>query len=138
MLCLAIIPVTIKLCKIEFRFGLSRERFADGIKNTLPAAGSYTLGFIIANTINSMPFGNTPSLVRILVESIVTVIFAAFLEEVLLRGLLVNVFMQIFKKTKHATLLSVLVASVFFSIGHVPSVLDQGLLMCLFRFAYPF
>ena len=108
------------------------------IKNTLPVAGVFVLGFILANTINSLPLGNAPSLGRILIEGLVTVFFAAFLEEMLLRGRLINVFMQIFHRSKHVTLLSVLVASAFFAVGHVPSVIDRGLFMCLFRFGYPF
>lgn len=138
MLCLLLIYAVIRLGKVEIRLGLTGDRLAEGIKQTLPAAVIYTLGFILANTVNSLPLGNTPSAARILVESVGTVFFAAFLEEVLLRGLFVSLFMVVLRKSKHANLLSVLIASSFFAIGHVPSVLGQGLFMCLFRFAYPF
>ena len=138
MLCLLLIYTTIKVCRVGIRFGLTKDGLSEGIKNTLPIGLFYILGYLVANTINSLPLGNTPSLVRILVETVITVFFAAFLEEVLLRGLVLNLFAQLFKRSKHAVLISVVISSAFFAIGHVPSVINEGLLMCLFRFAYPF
>lgn len=138
MLCLLVIYAVIRLCKPDIHLCLTGDRLAEGLKDTLPAAGIYILGFIIANTLNSLPLGNTPTPARILIEGLVTVFFAAFLEELLLRGLLITFFTKIFRKSKHVTSLSVIISAIFFAIGHVPSVINQGLFMCLFRFAYPF
>ena len=77
-------------------------------------------------------------LIRLLLEGILYYSLTAIIEELLLRGLLFNFFNEIFKKSKNRILIAAIISSLLFAIGHVPSVLNQGLLVCLFRFIYPF
>ncbi len=59
------------------------------------------------------------------------------MEELLLRGLVLNVFEGYFKNLKHKTMIAIFISTFLFALGHTIGVLNSGIGMILFKFFYP-
>ena len=76
-----------------------------------------------------MPFDRQPSVVKVLVEGVIYYIGVAVIEELYVRGLLLNLIEKICAKRKNSTLIAVVLSSVIFGLGHIFGVLNQSLLV---------
>lgn len=138
ILCVLIVYSIIKIFKVNLNFRIRKDNLLKGIKETILISSIVIVFYGVEFFINYSPLNNSPSIIRLLLEGIVYYSLTAIIEELLLRGLLFNFFNEIFKKSKNRILIAAIISSLLFAIGHVPSVLNQGLLVCLFRFIYPF
>lgn len=138
ILCILIIYSVIKIFKVNLDFKIRKDNLLKGIKDTILISSIVIVFYGVEFFINYSPLNNSPSIIRLLLEGIVYYSLTAIIEELLLRGLLFNFFNETFKKSNNRILIAAIVSSLLFAIGHVPSVLGQGFIICLFRFIYPF
>lgn len=115
----------------EWRFGLSPDGLAEGLKkHGLPALIA-TAAVAASFCIGLYPFDNTPTVWRVLIEGIVYYIGVGVMEELYLRGLLQNVIEKLFGSRRHASLWAVLITSALFGAGHIFGALGQPVLTIL-------
>ncbi len=70
-------------------------------------------------------YNNTPSAEKIIVEGLVYYIGVGIIEELYIRALLLNIIERLAYKTKHATLIAIIVSSVLFGLGHIFGMIGQ-------------
>jgi len=137
LLCILITFLAIKIFKVEYPLGFTKNGLANGLLKSLPVALVTIVIFAVANIIAGYPLTNTPSVLRVVLEGVIFFIIVGFMEELLLRGLVLNAFEGILAKSKHKTALAIMISSVFFAAGHIPAFIDQGIVIILFKFIYP-
>lgn len=138
LLCILIVFLTFKIFKVDFKLGFTKNGLVNGLKNNVVVALIMIFVFAVAQFTNSYSLlGNTPSIARIIIEGILMYIIVGVMEELLLRGLVLNMFEGFFQKSKHKVLIAIIVSSVLFALGHVPAVLNLGIGIILFKFFYP-
>lgn len=76
-----------------------------------------------------LTFDSNPSIWKVLVEGIIYYIGVAIVEELYVRGLLLNLIEKISYKSKHSTLIAIIISSVIFGIGHIFGVLGEPILV---------
>lgn len=76
-----------------------------------------------------LTFDSNPSIWKVLVEGIIYYIGVAIVEELYVRGLFLNLIEKISYKSKHSTLIAIIVSSVIFGIGHIFGVLGEPILV---------
>lgn len=103
----------------NWQLGLTKANFCTGIKE-------YGLSGLLIFTISSIafyvglkPFDNEPSVLKVVIEGFVYYIGVAVIEELYIRGLLLNIIERLLHKTKYATTSAIIVSSVIFGIGHI-------------------
>ena len=75
------------------------------------------IGFV-AFYVGLRPFDKHPSIIKVLVEGVIYYIGVAIVEELYIRGLLLNLIEKIFYNNKNQTLIAVVLSSVIFGLGH--------------------
>lgn len=76
-------------------------------------------------------FDANPSIWKVLIEGIIYYIGVAIVEELYVRGLLLNMIEKISYKSKNSTLIAIIISSVIFGIGHIFGVLGEPILVIL-------
>lgn len=90
------------------------------------------VGFI-AFYVGLSPFDRQPSIWKVLMEGVIYYVGVAIIEELYLRGLLLNLMEKVFAKRKNSTLIAVVLSAVVFGVGHIFGVLNQSLLVIVSR-----
>ena len=110
----------------DWHFGFTTNGLMRGLKQYgIPGILIAILGFF-AVYVGLMPFDLQPSLAKVAVEGVVYYIGVAIVEELYVRGLLLNLIEKLFSKSKHGTCLAIICSSVIFGLGHIPGVLGQS------------
>lgn len=115
----------------NWRLGLN----VNGIKLGLKEYGS--VGFIagiisgIAFYIGLQPLNYNPTIWKVLIEGVIYYIGVSLVEELYVRGLLLNLIEKIFAKSNCKTLIAIITSSVIFGLGHIFGVLDQPILVII-------
>lgn len=113
----------------EWRLGFTMQKLSFGIKK-YGAIGvlAAVIGFI-AFFVGLMPFDYQPSAAKVIVEGIVYYIGVAIIEELYVRGLLLNIIEKLFYKNQNSTLIAVVLSSAIFGLGHIFGALGQPTLV---------
>ena len=123
------------MCRIflirEWRFGLTGTGIAEGLKKYGLPAVIATVAVAAAFCIGLVPFDNTPTVWRVVIEGIVYYIGVGIMEELYLRGLLQNVIGKLFGDRKNAALYAILITSFLFGLGHIFGALGQPVVTIL-------
>ncbi len=82
----------------------------------------------IAFIVGLHPFDNEPTAIKVIIEGFIYYIGVAFIEELYIRGLLLNIIEKLFPRSRKATLYAVIVSSMIFGIGHIFGVLGSSVL----------
>lgn len=122
-----VFPVLKFLCP-DWKLGLNAEGIAFGFKKY--GAVGIAVGILsgAAFYIGLQPFDYKPTVLKVLVEGIIYYFGVAFVEELYVRGLLLNLIEKLFAKSKNKTAIAVVSSSLIFSIGHIFGVLGQPFL----------
>ena len=88
------------------------------------------MGFV-AFYIGLKPFDFKPSLPKVLIEGVIYYIGVAIIEELYVRGLLLNLIERLFEKKANSTNIAIVVSSVIFGLGHIFGVLNQPILVII-------
>ena len=119
-----------KFCP-NWHLGFTTEGLKEGIKQYgLPG---FAVGIIcfIAFYIGLRPFDVQPSMEKVLVEGIIYYIGLAIIEELYVRGLLLNVIEKWFANSKNSKVIAIVLSSVIFGLGHIFGVLNQSPLVII-------
>lgn len=79
----------------------------------------------IAFYIGLQPFNYRPTIWKILIEGIIYYFGVAFVEELYVRGLLLNIIEKLLSTNKNKTVIAVVFSSLIFGLGHIFGVLGQ-------------
>lgn len=109
----------------EWYFGLQLKGIKEALKKYgLPSVGA-TILVLMAFCIGLLPFDNSPTVFRVIVEGVVYYIGLGIIEELYLRGLLQNIIETWFGKQQNAALYAIFIASALFGMGHIFGVIGQ-------------
>ncbi len=123
--------LTLKYLCPNWKLGLN----TNGVKMGLKKYGiiGIIVGIIsgVAFYIGLQPFNYNPTIWKVLIEGIIYYIGVAFVEELYVRGLLLNLIEKVFIKSNNKTTTAIITSSVIFGLGHVFGVLGQPLLVII-------
>ncbi|MDR0812924.1 MAG: CPBP family intramembrane metalloprotease [Oscillospiraceae bacterium] len=84
------------------------------------------------------PFDNSPTAMRVIIESVIYNISLAIIEELYVRGLLQNTLRGAFAKSRRGALYAVLLSSAIFGVGHIPGSIGQPVLVVIGQVLWTF
>lgn len=112
----------------EWQLGFTAKGLTDRLKRYgLIGAITAVMGFA-AFYVGLKPFDRQPSAAKVLVEGVIYYIGVAIIEELYVRGLLLNIIEKLFYKKQNSTLIAVILSSAVFGLGHIFGTLGQPLL----------
>lgn len=123
--------LTLKYLCPDWKLGFNKN----GLKNGFKKYG--TVGIVvgvisgIAFYIGLKPFNSHPTIWKVLIEGIIYYIGVAIVEELYVRGLLLNLIEKLCCKRKNNTIIAIILSSVIFGLGHIFGVLGQPLLIII-------
>lgn len=115
----------------KWGLGLNKNGFTYGLKRYGLIGFSVALIGLIAFYVGLMPFDKSPSLEKVIVEGVVYYIGVALVEELYIRGLLLNLIEKLFSKKENATFIAIVLSSTIFGIGHIFGTLGQPMLVII-------
>lgn len=115
----------------NWKLGLNKKNLKNGLKKYGIVGIIVGLITFIAFYIGLKPFNYSPTILKVLIEGIIYYIGVAIVEELYVRGLLLNLIEKICHKKKNDTLIAIIVSSVIFGLGHIFGVLGQPLLIII-------
>ena len=119
---------TFKYLCPSWKLGFNKNGIVSGLKK-------YGLIGIVVGIISGIAFfigltlDASPSIWKVLIEGIIYYIGVAIVEELYVRGLLLNLIEKISYKSKNSTLIAIIVSSVIFGLGHIFGVLGEPILV---------
>lgn len=123
--------LTLKYLCPNWKLGLSKNGLIKGLKKY--GTAGILAGVItgIAFYIGLQPFDYSPTIWKVLVEVIIYYLGVAFVEELYVRGLLLNLIEKLLSKKKNRVMIAVVLSSVIFGLGHIFGVLGQPILLII-------
>ncbi len=115
----------------SWRLGLNKHGLLTGLKKYGIAGIAVGIVSGIAFYIGLRPFDYKPTIWKILVEGIIYYFGVAFVEELYVRGLLLNLVEKLLTKNKNKAIIAVILSSVIFGLGHIFGTLGQPLLVII-------
>lgn len=109
----------------DWRLGLGMDGLACGMKEYGVIGISTALAGLIAFFVGLFPFDNHPSAAKIIVEGVIYYVGVAIVEELYVRGLLLNLIEKMFAKRKNSTMIAVVSSAAIFGLGHIFGTLGQ-------------
>ncbi len=119
----------LKILCPNWKLGFTKTGLIDGFKKYgIVGIAVAVMGFI-AFYVGLLPFDRQPSTAKVLVEGVIYYVGVAIVEELYVRGLLLNLIEKMLAKNKANTLISVILSSVIFGVGHIFGTLNQPVLV---------
>lgn len=115
----------------NWELGLKKDGFVKGFKKYGLAGIIVAIIGFIAFYVGLKPFDLQPSIFKVLIEGIIYYIGVAIIEELYVRGLLLNFIEKLFDKIKNKTIIAIVLSSVIFGLGHIFGVLNQPILVII-------
>lgn len=117
----------------EWRLGVTTQKLSFGLKKYGAIGVIAAVIGLIAFYVGLMPFDFQPSAAKVIVEGVVYYIGVAVIEELYVRGLLLNIIEKLFYKNQSNTLIAVVLSSLIFGLGHIFGALGQSALVIVSR-----
>ena len=123
--------LTLKYLCPSWKLGLNKNELKNGFKKY--GIIGIIVGIIsgIAFYIGLKPFNYNPTIWKVLIEGIIYYIGVAIVEELYVRGLLLNFIEKLGYKKKNNTIIAIILSSVIFGLGHIFGVLGQPILIII-------
>lgn len=123
--------LTLKYFCPNWKLGLNKKRLTTGLKKY--GVIGIIVGVItgIAFYIGLRPFNYSPTIWKVLIEGVIYYIGVAIVEELYVRGLLLNLIEKICYKKRNNTIIAIITSSVIFGLGHIFGVLGQPILIVI-------
>ena len=112
----------------KWDFGLGTRGLLSGIKKFGLSGLIIFLFSTLAFVVGLMPFDNKPTVVKVVIEGFIYYIGVAFIEELYIRGLILNIIEKLLYKKQNATLYAIVTSSAIFGVGHIFGTLGSSLL----------
>jgi membrane protease YdiL (CAAX protease family) len=107
--------------------GLNRRGLWNGLKKYGLAGALALVVSFFAFYIGLKPsFTTTPTIWKVLIEGFVYYIGVGIIEELYVRGFLLNIIEKLFKKSQNAVFWAVVISSLVFGLGHIPAALGSS------------
>lgn len=129
---IGILAFVVKKCFCpNWRLGFQKDGLIVGLKKY--GIIGFVVGIItcIAFYIGLQPFDASPSFWKVIVEGVIYYIGVAIVEELYVRGFLLNIIEKLFYKSKNKTVIAVILSSVIFGLGHIFGTLGQPFLVII-------
>lgn len=108
--------------------GLSGKGLAAGLRRFLPFGLLMTAVTMLAFYLGLLGrYDYAPTVWKVLIEGIVYYIGVAVIEEIYIRGLLLNILRRLFSRRRQAALLAILLSSCLFGLGHIVGMIGLDL-----------
>lgn len=117
----------------KWKLGFTKIGLIDGFKKYGIIGVAVAIVGFIAFYVGLSPFDRQPSIGKLLVEGVIYYVGVAIIEELYVRGLLLNFIEKMFAESKNSALIAVILSSVIFGVGHIFGVLNQSLLVIVSR-----
>lgn len=117
----------LKILCPDWKLGLGKTGFVVGFKKYGVIGILIAIVGFVAFYVGLMPFDRQPSVAKVLVEGIIYYVGVALIEELYVRGLLLNLIEKIFSMSKYKTVIAVVLSSLIFGFGHIFGTLGQPL-----------
>ena len=111
----------------KWKLGFTKIGLIDGFKKYGIIGVAVAIVGFIAFYVGLSPFDRQPSIAKVLVEGILYYVGVAMIEELYVRGLLLNLLEKMFIKSNNSTLIAVVLSATVFGVGHIFGVSDQSL-----------
>lgn len=123
--------LTLKYLCPNWKLGLTRNNLKSGLKKY--GMVGIVVGIIsgIAFYIGLKPFNYSPTIWKVLIEGIIYYIGVAIVEELYVRGLLLNLIEKLCFKKENNTMIAIILSSVIFGLGHIFGVIGQPILIII-------
>lgn len=119
-----------KFCP-HWKLGIHTEGLKDGLMK-YGLAGFITLVItLISFCIGLRPFDQHPSIWKVLIEGFIYYIGVGIIEELYVRGLLLNGLEKLLGARKNATFWAIMIASLIFGLGHIFGTLGSPLIVII-------
>jgi membrane protease YdiL (CAAX protease family) len=115
----------------NWKLGLNKNNLAVGLINYGIAGIIVGIITCIAFCIGLQPFDYSPTIWKVLIEGIIYYFGVAFVEELYVRGLLLNIIEKIFSKKDNKVMIAIITSSVIFGLGHIFGVIEQPILIVI-------
>lgn len=120
------------LCS-DWKLGFKKEGLVAGLKKYGVIGVIVAVIGFISFYVGLAPFDLKPSVLKVIIEGIIYHIGVAIIEELYVRGLLLNLIERLCEKRKNKTIIAVMLSSVLFGLGHVFGVLNQSVLVIIIK-----
>ncbi len=117
--------LTLRFLCPEWKLGLQKDGLLSGMKKYGMQGVAVSLIGFVAFYVGLMPFDANPSIAKVLIEGVIYYIGVAIIEELYIRGLLLNYIEKLFCKSKNSTMIAVVASSVIFGLGHIPGTIGM-------------
>ena len=126
---------------VAIRFLCPNLKIYIGFKYFKNGWGKFGLSIAVMTVLSALAFSlgligkynYTPSVEKVLVEGILYYISVGIIEELYVRALLLNIIERIAYKSKYATLIGIIISSVFFGLGHIFGMIGKDALTIICR-----
>lgn len=125
--------LTLKYLCPNWKLGLSKNGLKEGLKKY--GIFGIIVGIIsgVAFYIGLQPFDYNPTIWKVLIEGVIYYLGVSILEELYVRGLLLNFIEKLCYKKKNNTAIAIILSSVIFGLGHIFGLLGQPILIIIAR-----
>lgn len=114
----------------NLKIGFTKENFKIGFKKF--ALPGFIVGIISCIAfIIGLDFDGNPTIWKVLIEGIIYYIGVAIVEELYVRGLLLNLIEKLYYKKENNTMIAITLSSVIFGLGHIFGVIGQPILIII-------
>lgn len=118
----------------NWKLQLTKENFGSGMKKYALSGAILFAVSLLAFALGLMgDYNYTPTVGKVLIEGVIYYLGVGFIEELYIRGLLLNLIELLFKNKKNATVIAIVTSSVIFSLGHIPGMIGQDMLTIVCR-----
>lgn len=119
--------IYLKLLCPTWKLGFTKTGLVAGLKSYGMVGAMIAIIGFVAFYVGLMPFDLKPSIEKVLVEGVIYYIGVAIIEELYVRGLLLNLIEKMCAEGKNSTIAAVVLSSVIFGLGHIFGTLNQPL-----------
>ncbi len=127
---------TLKYLCPNWKLGLNKNELKSGLKKYGIAGIIVAIISGIAFYIGLKPFNYSPTIWEVLIEGIIYYIGVAIVEELYVRGLLLNLIEKLCYKNKNNTIIAIIISSVIFGLGHIFGALGQPILIIITKVVF--
>lgn len=127
---IGILAFSVKKCFCQnWRLGFQKDGLAVGLKKYGIIGAVVGIITCIAFYIGLQPLDASPSIWKVMIEGVIYYIGVAIVEELYVRGFLLNIIEKLFHNSKNKTIIAVILSSLIFGLGHIFGTLGQPLLV---------
>lgn len=120
----------------NWKLGLNKNGLNNGLKKYGIVGISVGIISLIAFYIGLKPFNYSPTIWKVLIEGIIYYIGVAIVEELYLRGLLLNLIEKLCYKKKNNTVIAIILSSIIFGLGHIFGALNQSIFIIISKVVF--